>query len=282
MSRPVSRILSPVRTGGRPSIWAHRRRVPRAVHPQARASSPRTPAQPHREVRSSTLLRAGFTEPPRSPGALVRSYRTVSPLPHGPRGPWAVCFLWHCPAGHPGLPLATALLCGVRTFLDTERGTTPVPVPGVATARPTHPPQQNTRSRSAAVHRARHEPNPPAAATGVPADFCSAGSPRHCGSLPPRCAGDHRRRRGSRTDRLGRPACCGSRDCSRTASRWSGGTARIHRHHCLSSRADSSPPMTTRYGRCSWSVSRSASHREVRNVPAGYIYRPAHPSLAPS
>ena len=33
----------------RPSIWAHRRRVPRAVHPQARASSPRTPAQPHRE-----------------------------------------------------------------------------------------------------------------------------------------------------------------------------------------------------------------------------------------
>ncbi|ABG93005.1 conserved hypothetical protein [Rhodococcus jostii RHA1] len=35
--------------GWRPSIWAHRRRVPRAVHPQARASSPRTPAQPHRD-----------------------------------------------------------------------------------------------------------------------------------------------------------------------------------------------------------------------------------------
>ncbi|SFS92425.1 hypothetical protein SAMN05660874_04208 [Saccharopolyspora flava] len=30
----------------------------------------------------------------------------------------AVCFLWHCPAGRPGLPLATTLLCGVRTFLD--------------------------------------------------------------------------------------------------------------------------------------------------------------------
>lgn len=30
----------------------------------------------------------------------------------------AVCFLWHCPAGHPGLPLATTLPCGVRTFLD--------------------------------------------------------------------------------------------------------------------------------------------------------------------
>ncbi len=155
-SRPVSRILSPVRAGGRPSIWAHRRRVPRAVHPQARASSPRTPAQPHREVRSSTLLRAGFTEPPRSPGALVRSYRTVSPLPHGPRGPWAVCFLWHCPAGHPGLPLATALLCGVRTFLGTERDTTGVSVPGAATARPTHPPPQDTRWHSAAHPQSPH------------------------------------------------------------------------------------------------------------------------------
>lgn len=29
----------------------------------------------------------------------------------------AVCSLWHCPAGHPGLPLTTTLPCGVRTFL---------------------------------------------------------------------------------------------------------------------------------------------------------------------
>jgi hypothetical protein len=29
----------------------------------------------------------------------------------------AVCFLWHCPAGHPGLLLATTLPCGARTFL---------------------------------------------------------------------------------------------------------------------------------------------------------------------
>src|ERR1700760_1378471 len=34
----------------------------------------------------------------------------------------AVCSLWHCPAGRPGLPLTTTLLCGVRTFLgDTWR-----------------------------------------------------------------------------------------------------------------------------------------------------------------
>ena len=33
------------------------------------------------------LLRVGFTEPPRSPSALVRSYRTVSPLPVRARRP---------------------------------------------------------------------------------------------------------------------------------------------------------------------------------------------------
>src|SRR5215470_19838982 len=32
------------------------------------------------------LLRVGFTEPPRSPGVLVGSYPTVSPLPHPPAG----------------------------------------------------------------------------------------------------------------------------------------------------------------------------------------------------
>jgi len=60
------------------------------------------------------LLRVGFTEPPRSPETLVVSYTAVSPLPaHA----LAVCFLWHCPAGHPGLPLTTTLPCGARIFL---------------------------------------------------------------------------------------------------------------------------------------------------------------------
>ena len=35
----------------------------------------------------SALLRVGFAEPPGSPRALVRSYRTVSPLPVRARGP---------------------------------------------------------------------------------------------------------------------------------------------------------------------------------------------------
>ncbi len=46
------------------------------------------------------LLPMGFTEPGRSPGLLVSSYLTVSPLPRpGHRGApaEAVCFLWHCP-----------------------------------------------------------------------------------------------------------------------------------------------------------------------------------------
>jgi hypothetical protein len=84
-SRSVSRILfpgasrPPVR---RPSISACRRRQALAVHPQARTGRPRTPAQPPAPTDDlSTLLRVGFTEPPRSPGVLVVSYTTVSPLP---------------------------------------------------------------------------------------------------------------------------------------------------------------------------------------------------------
>jgi hypothetical protein len=64
------------------------------------------------------LLPVGFTEPPQSPGALVVSYTAVSPLPPRRVGSGAVCFLWHCPAGHPGWALPTTVLCGVRTFLD--------------------------------------------------------------------------------------------------------------------------------------------------------------------
>ena len=71
----------------------------------------------------STLLRVGFTEPTGSPRSLVRSYRTVSPLPvrHPGVTPSAVCSLWHFPAGHPDWPLASTLPYGVPTFLDPFR-----------------------------------------------------------------------------------------------------------------------------------------------------------------
>ncbi len=60
----------------------------------------------------------------RGAGALL-PHRFTLTHPEG----WAVCSLWHCPASHLGLPLATALLCGVRTFLDPGPGTATVPVP---------------------------------------------------------------------------------------------------------------------------------------------------------
>ena len=45
-----------------------------------------------------SLLQVGFTEPPQSPGTLVVSYTTVSPLPRRAgrgRDDVAVYFLWH-------------------------------------------------------------------------------------------------------------------------------------------------------------------------------------------
>lgn len=49
---------------------------------------------------------------------LVRSYRTLSPLPPDDNHQEAVYFLLHLPSGCPGLPLTTSVLYGVRTFLD--------------------------------------------------------------------------------------------------------------------------------------------------------------------
>jgi hypothetical protein len=66
---------------------------------------------------TSTLLRVGVTEPPRLPGTLVRSYRTVSPLPLRRTGS-AVCFLLPCPASYLDWPLASTLPCGAPTFLN--------------------------------------------------------------------------------------------------------------------------------------------------------------------
>ena len=70
------------------------------------------------------LLLAGFTKLPRSPGALVGSYPTVSPLPGPETKPpaQAVCFLWHFPWGRPLSRFGTALPCGARTFLPPFPG----------------------------------------------------------------------------------------------------------------------------------------------------------------
>jgi hypothetical protein len=170
VSRPVGGILFPLFRGfgGHPSErstweWYPERNTGRAV---------RSPC--------STLLRVGFTEPARSPWPLVRSYRTVSPLPvRRPRAtPSAVCSLWHCPAGRPDWPLASTLPCGVPTFLD----------PGPTKGSP--PPVRAAATRPA--HRRHH-------------------GPTSC-HLPVRIAPDHRVRAGSgsvgpeRTTVPGRPS----------------------------------------------------------------------------
>jgi hypothetical protein len=125
---PVSVRASPRRR--RPSIWKHRcrcfRRGPTFYGRADGCGLPDDSGGQPSDVVCLALLRVGFTEPHRSPGTLVVSYTTVSPLPPGPRTgvrgvPVAVCSLWHCPAGHPGWVLPTTLPCGVRTFLDGRR-----------------------------------------------------------------------------------------------------------------------------------------------------------------
>ena len=118
-SWPVSRILYPAEAGRRPSIWAHRRRVPRAAYPRARASNPRTHAQPH-WVRPFGLASGGvYLAIPvtRNAGALL-PHRFTLTCARSP-GPSAVCSLWHFPAGRPDWPLTSTLPYGAPTFLDT-------------------------------------------------------------------------------------------------------------------------------------------------------------------
>jgi hypothetical protein len=95
VSRPVRRILSRSRSsrGGHPSRPAVARRLQRPTRGSWSGGQP-SPCL--------ALLRVGFTEPPGSPRALVRSYRTVAPLPvRHPRGRVAI-----------GGLLSVALSCG--------------------------------------------------------------------------------------------------------------------------------------------------------------------------
>jgi hypothetical protein len=123
------------RADGHPSRTAVAGSLVRSTR-EHRAGRPQSLAQACRLRGTAllTLLQVGFTEPPQSPAALVVSYTTVSPLPPG-RSRVAVCFLWHCPAGHPGSALPTTLPCGARTFLVGPRRTG-----ANAAVRPAHPP----------------------------------------------------------------------------------------------------------------------------------------------
>ncbi len=120
MSRSIRRVLC---SG---AVTGHRVTVIHLARPLLTGSSalPACSGGPPSNACCLSLLQVGFTEPPQSPGALVVSYTTVSPLPRAPadrgrRMHGAVCSLWHCPADHSGWLLATTLPCGARTFLGS-------------------------------------------------------------------------------------------------------------------------------------------------------------------
>src|SRR5664280_2246418 len=114
MSWPVRRVLSPHAVTPARVATIHLRRT----LPHASSGLPGSSGGPPSNAPCLTLLRVGFAEPHRSPGTLVVSYTTVSPLPRvSRRTPAAVCSLWHFPASHPGWELPTTLPYGARTFL---------------------------------------------------------------------------------------------------------------------------------------------------------------------
>ena len=114
-SKPVSRVMSRVAIYLGQQLPAASRDRPGSHNGSGRSVSWRTRTAP-----CLVLHPVGFTEPDRSPGLLVRSYRTVSPLPGRSTGR-AVYFLLHfpCPRGRWALP--TTVPCGARTFLHEFR-----------------------------------------------------------------------------------------------------------------------------------------------------------------
>jgi len=97
--------------------------VPIGDHPSVRPTWRLPPGRDGRAALAScsALLRVGFAEPPGSLRVLVRSYRTVSPLPVPVSRPSAVCSLWHFPAGRPDWHLASTLPSGAPTFLNSTQ-----------------------------------------------------------------------------------------------------------------------------------------------------------------
>src|SRR5918997_3523913 len=117
---PVHRAPYGVPAGGHPSRPAVAGRLQRPTR-RHRAGHPQSPAQRTEAGAPFGLAPGGvYRAVPvtRDAGGLLHHRFTLTPAPSIFWG-GAVCFLWHCPAGHPGLPLATTLSWGVRTFLGS-------------------------------------------------------------------------------------------------------------------------------------------------------------------
>jgi hypothetical protein len=123
---PAGKPDSVITAGGdrRSSICDRCCQRPGAIYQETRASSPQAFPQAYR-VRPFDLAPGGvYRATPVTWGAggllhhrFTLTSRTGEAMSTSlARG--AVCFLWHCPAGHPGWALPTTVLYGVRTFLS--------------------------------------------------------------------------------------------------------------------------------------------------------------------
>lgn len=124
MSRPIRRVLSLSGHPSRPYVAARLERPTRVL---GRAALVRTlfGLAPGGVYRAAPVTGGA--------GGLLHHRFTLAHACSWWSGSWAVCSLWHCPAGHPGWLLATTLPCGARTFLGGDPRITD------ATAWPTHP-----------------------------------------------------------------------------------------------------------------------------------------------
>jgi hypothetical protein len=120
VSRPVGRVLCPRLRGaavihlGLP-LPAASCGLPASI---GRAALERS----RREPRFPSWPCSGWGLPSRR-SHLRRWWSLTPPFHPYPRASAkAVCFLWHCPAGHPGSALPTTLPCGARTFLTGPNG----------------------------------------------------------------------------------------------------------------------------------------------------------------
>ena len=133
---PVPGCLAAIPFGNHPSRRAVTGTLQRSTRRLGRAALERLRTVTPREITASRpCFGWGLPSRPGHPGRWWSLTPPFHPDRLVRRRP-AVCFLWHFPAAHAGLPLTTTLPCEARTFL----GGRALPGPTDAAARPTHPP----------------------------------------------------------------------------------------------------------------------------------------------
>jgi hypothetical protein len=111
--RPVSRVLSPGRPRGWPFIWDARRRAPRATYPDGGAET----RGPEGVPSLFGLAPGGVCRAVGVTVDAVRSYRTLSPLPQGPKAQGRFAFCGTFPGVAPAGRYPAPCFRGARTFL---------------------------------------------------------------------------------------------------------------------------------------------------------------------